>query len=99
MDWKTLVLPLAGLVGALLHGWLSNRPTDQERALHLAQMAHDAAALVSMTFPTLPEKDLIAKVVEQLASAAGVPTVDAGALQRAAAGAISELKAKPLNGI
>jgi hypothetical protein len=93
---KPFVLPVAGVVAALLHGWLVKSPSDQERAAHLAQMAHDAAAWVVAFFPALPEKDLIQKIVDTLAAAAGVPTTNPQALERAAAGALSAIRsAKP----
>lgn len=84
-------LTLVPVLGLGLGTWVASRivkPSDHVRAQHLANIASDAAALVLSLNPTAPWATLLADVVRQISTAAGVPTNNAAAIQRAAAGAL-----------
>lgn len=95
--WSTLnqVVPFAALA---LGGWIAKRiktPTDAERAALLSRMAEDAAALLVSTKRTASWAVLLQELVRTLSTAAGIPTRNAGALERAAAAALIKAGAKP----
>ena len=85
-----LVVPATILGAAWLHKAVSASPTDLERAQHLSRMATDAAALVVSINPSSSRAELLRQVVNMLASATATPTDNADALNRAAAGALTE---------
>lgn len=88
-----LLTPIGLMLASLLHARVTSTPGDAEKAQHLARLAQDAAASAYLLFPDLPAKDLVTKVVAILSTIAGVPTTDAAALERAAAGAVAAVKA------
>lgn len=95
MHWLDQVLGLAAL---LLGAWLSKRivtPKDGERASLLAEIARGAAALVVSLYPKASWAELLEQTVNQIAAAAGVPTRNAAAIQRAAAEALARLGKLP----
>ena len=74
--------------------WLGSKiksPTDAERATILEKIADGAAALVVAMNPKANWTDLLKSVVQAIEAAAGVPTKDAGAIERAAAAALTKL--------
>ena len=88
-------LILTAAVG--LGGWIATRikkPSDKDRAEHLSLIAAEAAALVVSLYPNASWSDLLARVVAQIADAAGVPTGNSQAIQRAATAALSAVMAK-----
>jgi hypothetical protein len=90
--------PLVGLVATLVGGWIGHRftsPKDHDRAAHLAAIARDAAALVAGLNPTASWAELLRMTVDQIATAAGLPTTNKDALERAAAGALSAIGKAP----
>lgn len=90
MDLSVLY-PVITAVAVVLGGWIARRitsPRAHERAQLLAQIAGDAAALVVATHPKMGWAQLLAEVVRVVSAAAGVPTRNAGAIERAAAGAL-----------
>jgi hypothetical protein len=86
-------LTLVPLVTLGVGSWVASRivkPRDHERAQHLANIASDAVALVLANNPTASWATLLADAVRQISTAAGVPTNNAAAIQRAAAGALAK---------
>lgn len=95
---KAVLPSLAMLAGAALHGYVT-KPRHQERAAKadlLSKIANDAAALVYANNPNLPVAQLIRDTVRQISTAAGLPTTDVGAQERAAAAAIAAVRAGDL---
>jgi uncharacterized membrane protein len=89
---------LVGLAATLLGTWLGTRflkPKDHDRALLLEKIAEGAAALVVATFPTASWATLLQNVVTQVAKAAGLPTQNGDAIERAAAAALLKLGKAP----
>lgn len=68
---------------------------DMHRAVLLTRMADETAAFVVGMNPRAPFAVLLDLVVKQLAAAAGVPTRNLGALQRAAAAALARFNKLP----
>jgi hypothetical protein len=84
---------LIGLAATLLGGWIGTRiikPRDHERASALDAIARGAAALVISLNPTAKWADLMAQVVAQISTAAGLPTRNKDAIERAAALALTD---------
>lgn len=95
MEWINQVISLAALaVGSFILTRL-RRPRDHERAALLSTIARGAAALVVSLNPTAAWPALLAQVVNQIASAAGVPTQNTAAIQRAASEALATLGKLP----
>lgn len=95
MEFVTQILGVAALA---LGTWLARRltqPTDLQRAELLAQIAASAAALAVSMFPNAKWAELLKFVVQQIAGAAGLPTKNADAIQRAAAKALMDLGKAP----
>ena len=68
---------------------------DHQRAELLSQIAAGAASLALSMNPNASWAKLLDNVVNQVATAAGVPTKNGAAIQRAAAAALTELGVKP----
>lgn len=102
LDLATKAVPIVGLALAL---WVSHRisraadhQAEAHRAVTLSAIASDAAALVSTLVPAAtPVAHLIEQTVAEMSGAAGLPTTNPKAIERAAAGAVAELK-RPANG-
>mgnify|MGYP003385978914 CR=1 FL=1 len=89
MNWLG---PVVGLVATLVGSFFAHRitkPSDADRASLLAQLAHDAAAAVVAIYPNKPWADLLQMVVQRISEGAGVPTKNAAAIEKAAAGALA----------
>jgi predicted MFS family arabinose efflux permease len=87
-----------GFAALVIGSWLGSRivkPRDSERASLLAEIAKAAAALAVSMNPNASWKLLLVNVVNQIATAAGVPTKNQAAIQRAAALALTDLGVKP----
>jgi hypothetical protein len=85
---------LIGLIATGLGAWLWNRaitPKDHERAALLEKIATGAAALVVSLNPGKAWAALLELIVQQIASAPGVPTANQQAIQRAAADALTKI--------
>jgi hypothetical protein len=93
-DWNQII-SLATLVIGTFLGHRIIKPRDHDRAAHLDQIAAGAAALVVSLFPGAAWAVLLENVVKQIAAAAGVPTRNVMALNRAAAAALTNLGVKP----
>lgn len=95
------MLELGNLLGAIAIGvgaWIGHRvtkPRDHERAAVLDRIAQGAAALVVRMNPTSSWAVLLQNTVQMIAAAAGLPTKNAGAIERAAASALSTLGKAP----
>lgn len=81
------------VIGALIAKAL-HTPADHERADILAKIAEGAAALVWSLNPKAKWADLLKQVIQAIESAAGLPTKNAGAIERAAAAALAKLGAQ-----
>lgn len=95
MEW---INQLLGGLALAIGTWLGTRiikPKDHERAQLLATIAASAAALVVSLNPTATWAQLVKLTVNQIAGAAGVPTNNAAAIERAAAAALTSLGKKP----
>lgn len=85
-------------VALVIGTWLGSRiiqPRDHDRAAHLDAIAQGAAALAVSLFPNATWLVLLEQTVKQIASAAGVPTRNVAALNRAAAAALTRLGKAP----
>lgn len=94
---SSLIGPVLGLVGTAIGGLILRRlhtPTDHDRAVILAQIANGAASLVVSLNPTAKWKDLLVSTITAIESAAGLPTKNAGAIERAAADGLARLGVK-----
>lgn len=82
---------IIGLAATIAGTWLGTRiirPRDHQRAAALDAIAQGAAALVVSLNPNAKWADLLKSVVQQIAAAAGVPTQNKDAIERAAAKAL-----------
>lgn len=88
LDLLQNVLGLAAVIigGLIAHG--IRKPTDSERAAILARIAEGAAALVVSLNPGKAWGELLKLTVQQIIAAAGIPTKNAAAIERAAAAAL-----------
>jgi hypothetical protein len=77
-------------------GWFKRLFQNQQaRAFLLRMIAEDAAALVVALNPKAPWAQLLAAVVQQVATAAGTPTQNQAAIERAAAAALVRMGKLP----
>jgi hypothetical protein len=97
-----LLGPLLGQLGSLalaaVGAWIGSRiikPTDKQRAEHLSRIAVEAAALCVSLYPGRAWPELVKLVVDAITKAAGVPTTNAQAIERAAAAALLSVGVKP----
>lgn len=93
MDWMQLLGPIVGIVATGVGAWIARhlkKPTDVDRATLLATIAADAAAFVVHMYPGKTWADALQLVVQQISTAAGLPTKNAQAIQRAAASALAQ---------
>jgi len=88
-------LSLAALVIGTFFGRRIVQPRDHERAQLLNDIARAAAALAVSMNPNASWALLLQNVINQVATAAGVPTKNAAAIQRAAALALTDMGVKP----
>ena len=89
---------IIGLLATVAGTWLGTRlirPRDHQRASALDAIARGAAALVISLNPTAKWPELLKLVVEQVAAAAGVPTRNRDAIERAAAAALGAMGKPP----
>lgn len=94
MHWDALLTPIILAVATAIGGWAARhikKPSDMDRAALLAQIAKAAAALVVNTHPNATWATLLEQTIQQIASAAGVPTKNGAAIQRAAAEALAAM--------
>ncbi|SRR6266849_7633254 len=99
MNWLPIAQTLSTLAIPVLASWLIKKfktPTALERATLLDHIAEAAAALVKSLNPTADWATLVEQVVQQIASAAGVPTTNRAAIQRAAVLALTKLGVQPV---
>lgn len=88
------VSPLLLGLGVAVGHWFGSKiknPTDAERAAILEKIAEGAAALVVSLQPKALWPDLLKSVIAAIESAAGVPTSNSGAIERAASLALTKL--------
>jgi hypothetical protein len=98
VHWDQVINQAIGLLAIAVGGWLGRRiitPTDAQRAAHLDKIASGAASLAVSMFPNQPWAILLENTVKQIAAAAGVPTANRDAIQRAAAAALTALGKAP----
>lgn len=91
---------ILGVVAVGIGGWIASRirkPSDLDRALLLSAIAQDAAGLVLANNPKLSWVGLLEATIRQIAQVAGLPTKNAAAIQRAAAGALVKVGAVPVD--
>jgi hypothetical protein len=89
---------LLGVIAVGIGGWIASRikkPTDLDRAKLLAEIARDSAALVVTLNPTADWGTIVKQTVDAILNAAGLPTRNLGAVERAAAAALLALGRKP----
>lgn len=91
---EAIVGPVALIVASLIIRSIKN-PTDRDRASLLSTIANAAAALVVSKNPTAPWANLLADVIREISTAAGLPTQNAKAIERAAAEALAAQGVKP----
>jgi len=88
--WNALLgLVIAG-VGLLIRRSIKT-PRDSERALLLAALANDAAAVVVNLTPTATWAQMVRDIVARLASESTVPTSNRSKLETAATAALVRL--------
>lgn len=87
---EPLLKTAALIIGGLLLRRLS-KPSDKARAEHLALIAGAAAALVRSKYPNATWSQLLQETVREISMAAGLPTRNGSAINRAAAEALSRL--------
>jgi len=83
---------IVGLVATVLGGWLGTRiirPRDHDRAHALDAIARGAAALMVSLNPNAKWAELLQLTVNSISTAAGVPTTNKDAIERAAAAALA----------
>ncbi len=89
---------IVGLLATVVGGWLGTRiikPRDHERAQALEAIARGAAALIISLNPAAKWAELLKLVVDLIANAAGVPTRNRDAIERAAASALVSMGKAP----
>jgi len=94
VNWEALLTPVILALASAIGVWATRHiktPSDVDRAALLAQIAKSAAALVVNTHPNAPWATLLEQTVQQIAAAAGVPTKNGAAIQRAAAEALEAM--------
>jgi hypothetical protein len=94
LNWLSIISLLASVAIPALGAWFIKKyktPTDLDRAQLLAHIAEAAAALVVSLNPKADWATLLQQVVQQIASAAGLPTNNAAAINRAAALALTKV--------
>ncbi len=87
MHWLDLLATAAVAIGT----WIGSRllkPTDLQKASHLAIIAEAAAALVVSTNPSAKWPILMDLTIHQISGAAGLPVQNPDAIKRAAAAAL-----------
>ena len=96
-DGNTITLLFqAAAVG--IGAWIASRlkkPADHERAQMLATVAKGAAMLARASYPTATWSTVLNETVNQITASAAAPTLNKGAILRAAAAALGELGVKP----
>jgi hypothetical protein len=98
MGWLNIINLVASIAVPIIGAWFVKKyktPTDLDRATLLVHIAEAAAALVVSLNPKADWATLLEAVVQQIAKAAGVPTANADAIQRAAANALTKLGKSP----
>jgi hypothetical protein len=103
--WIPIIGPFVGLLATAVGGWIAKHlgaiadakqhETALQRATVLEKIAEGAAALAVSLYPTAPWATLLKQVVSMIASAAGLPTTNASAIERAAAAALTKLGKLP----
>jgi hypothetical protein len=86
---------IIGLVATVLGGWLGTRiiqPRDHDRAAALDAIARGAAALMLSLNPQKKWAELLSLTVDAISRAAGLPTRNRDAIERAAAAALVSLR-------
>lgn len=98
-------IPWGGLLNVVIAGaglWIANtlakshsNGASVQRAVLLEKIAAAAASLVVSLYPAAPWAVLLEQVVARIAAAAGLPTQNADAIERAAAAALTSLGKNP----
>ena len=93
--WLGSGLEVAALVMLpMLAGWL-RKPKVHERAMALDAIARGAAALAMSLAPKASWAEKLSATIAQMEKAAGLPTANRDAIERAAAGALSQMGELP----
>ena len=95
MNWSVLLTPLLQNLSSIVIGAAAllinhsiKKPTDQDKADHLSQIANEAAALVTLQSKGAPWAVLLQNTITQITNAAGLPVKNEDAIKRAAAAAL-----------
>lgn len=94
---QQLLEAAAVVVGGLLVHAIKT-PKAHERAAVLSAIANEAAAWIVAHYPDKPWAELLEAVVQRIATAAGLSTRNATAIENAAAAALTRLGKAPANG-
>lgn len=97
-DWLSIINIVAQLAVPVLGAWILKKltgPVELARAQQLALIAKSAAALVVSLNPKGEWALLLQQVIAQISNAAGLPTSNVAAIQRAAALALTEAGVSP----
>jgi hypothetical protein len=89
----SVVAILAGYIGGFIHSRIL-KPADVDRANSLDAIARGAASLVVSLNPGKDWAALLDSTVQMILSAAGLPTQNKGAIERAAAAALMNAKGR-----
>ena len=87
--------PLVGLAATIIGGWLGHRftsPKAHDIGALLTRIAEESAAVIFAANPNAPLADLVRDTINRIASAAGLPTQNAIAIENAATAAIVKLR-------
>ena len=91
------LMGVLGIAVTMIFGWLAHRitkPKDAERAATIEKIAQGVVALLVVAWPKASWTDLIQKAIDAMI-AAGAPSTNKAALERAAAAALTELGKNP----
>lgn len=97
LPWPAITNFAALVIG----GWIArglNKTKAHQRAELLSTIARGAAALIVNAYPGRTWAELLAATVQKILDAAGLPTADPHAVERAAAEALASLGVKS-NGV
>jgi len=100
MNWLNIINLVATVAVPVLGAWLIKKlrtPTDLDRATLLAHIAEAAAALVVSLNPKADWATMLQQVIQQIASASGLPTNNQAAITRAATLGLLKAGVQPPN--
>lgn len=90
--------PVMGILSLVIGGWFAKKvvtPKDHERAVLLNTIAKGAVSIIVAAFPKADWAKLLELSVDAISRAAGVPTQNTEAINRAAAAALTEMGKNP----